>query len=276
MQKTMKSGRRYFLINIDEPYAKDIYYYLKNGQIAQDKWPEGNIPFEDWIKVTFGDKNLKTIRTVIVDLEATCWEGNSSTEQNPDDMEIIEIGAVMLDGENEIMDTFSSFVTPVKRLKSEGIRDKNSPELMKQQLSNFCKNLTGIKQSDVDNASLFISAFTRFQVWMKNTAGLPFELINFRSWGYYDKKQIMKDCDYWSIECIKDKKTNEVTHRFDPVVGPHRSIKHDFAKKQNIKPCGVKQALDVLGLGFAGDHHRALDDALNITKIYQKCFKPGE
>jgi len=61
MLKKMKSGRKYFIINIDEPYAETIYSLLKIGQIwkskisGKDEWPEGDISFDEWKKLTFGD-----------------------------------------------------------------------------------------------------------------------------------------------------------------------------------------------------------------------------
>lgn len=55
MIKKMKPGRLYFIINTDEPYAEKIYEILKKGQIAQGKWPEGDIGFEDWKKSTIAE-----------------------------------------------------------------------------------------------------------------------------------------------------------------------------------------------------------------------------
>ncbi len=57
MQKKMKPGRRYFIINIDEPYAEQIFEVLKWGQMSQNKWPEGDISFSEWIKQTFGEQH---------------------------------------------------------------------------------------------------------------------------------------------------------------------------------------------------------------------------
>jgi hypothetical protein len=54
MRKTMKPGRKYFIINIDEPYAPEIYEVLKRGQMEKGEWPEGNIDFEEWTRQTFG------------------------------------------------------------------------------------------------------------------------------------------------------------------------------------------------------------------------------
>jgi hypothetical protein len=55
MLKEMKPEREYFIINIDEPYAEEIYEVLKRGQMAKGEWPEGDISFEEWKKQTFGE-----------------------------------------------------------------------------------------------------------------------------------------------------------------------------------------------------------------------------
>jgi hypothetical protein len=54
MLKDMKPGREYFIINIDEPYAAEIFEVLKRGQMAKGEWPEGDISFEEWQELTFG------------------------------------------------------------------------------------------------------------------------------------------------------------------------------------------------------------------------------
>jgi hypothetical protein len=55
MRKNMKPGRRYFIINLDEPYAEEIYKVLKKGQMKKNEWPEGDISFEEWKKLTWPD-----------------------------------------------------------------------------------------------------------------------------------------------------------------------------------------------------------------------------
>jgi len=53
MLKEMKPENRYFVINIDEPYAEKIYEILKAGQMKKGEWPEGDISFNAWIDRTF-------------------------------------------------------------------------------------------------------------------------------------------------------------------------------------------------------------------------------
>jgi len=55
MKKELKRFREYFIINIDEPYAQEIFDVLKRGQMAKGEWPEGDISFEEWQEQTFGD-----------------------------------------------------------------------------------------------------------------------------------------------------------------------------------------------------------------------------
>lgn len=56
MLKKIKTDRKYFIINVDEPYAEAIYNILKVGQTAKGQWPEGDISFEEWKKLTFEDE----------------------------------------------------------------------------------------------------------------------------------------------------------------------------------------------------------------------------
>jgi hypothetical protein len=56
VHKCMKPGHCYFIINIDEPYAEDIYKLLKHGQMEKGEWEEGDISFEEWKELTFGIK----------------------------------------------------------------------------------------------------------------------------------------------------------------------------------------------------------------------------
>ena len=56
MLKNMKMRRDYFIINIDGPYAREIYEVLKRGQAAKGEWPEGDISFEEWKRQIFEEE----------------------------------------------------------------------------------------------------------------------------------------------------------------------------------------------------------------------------
>lgn len=47
----------------------------------------------------------------------------------------------------------------------------------------------------------------------------------------------------------------------------HVNPKKAFAIPLEIKPCGMKRALEILRIPLAASHHRAIDDARNIAKV---------
>lgn len=160
---------------------------------------------------------------MIVDLEATCWENKKETS------EVIEIGAIKIDKEGNKKE-FQAFVRPI----------------INPILSDFCKQLTGINQSDVDKAETFDKVAADFIEFVGTS--------RVYSWGYYDKNQLMKDCH-----------RNKIAWQFD-----HTSLKHEFAKLKKIKPCGIIGALKMLDMSFEGAHHRGIDDVRNIFKVYKR------
>lgn len=174
---------------------------------------------------------------VIVDLEATCCE-NNEFERNK--MEIIEIGAVLLNENFETVGLFQSFVKPIYN----------------PVLTDFCKNLTGIKQEEVDGADKFSDVIVKFYTFLERETGLDFTL---ESWGDFDKNIL-------NIEM--GRKLNERQNRkCRAITAIHVNLKAKFANDYACKPMGVKKALSRQGKTFIGDHHRALDDAINIKRI---------
>ena len=172
------------------------------------------------------------MKYIVFDLEATCWD-----QHNKKDNETIEIGAVMINENKEIESTFEQFVKPIKY----------------PVLSNFCKELTSINQNEVDNAPYFSEAKERFLNWI-NT-----EEYILCSWGFYDKKQFESDCKIHSLDVNWFKN--------------HISIKHQYTEiKQLKRGLGMKRALSNEGLELDGTHHRGIDDAKNIAKIFIKYF----
>lgn len=174
------------------------------------------------------------MRYVIVDLEATCWEGGSNIER----MEIIEIGAVTLESSHgPAGEEFSAFVKPV----------------IEPMLSEYCMQLTSIRQTDVNNADNFKMVFPRFIDWIGSQ---PFILC---SWGNYDLKQFRVDCERHNIPLPES-------------FLRHNNLKQEFADLKGIKPCGMARALNSLGIKLEGTHHRGIDDARNIAKIAVKIL----
>jgi inhibitor of KinA sporulation pathway (predicted exonuclease) len=171
---------------------------------------------------------------LIIDLEATCSNVGEVPRQ---EMEIIEIGAVMLSSRTfEIESEFQTFIHPVRH----------------SQLTDFCTDLTGITQNEVDRAPSFHEATEAMKAWM-----YQFEDALFCSWGDYDRNQFVQDCDF-----------HEIAY---PFRSGHLNLKAEFSRTLGLrKKLGVVEALRHLGLRFEGSHHRGIDDARNIARIVRK------
>lgn len=171
-------------------------------------------------------------RFLVVDLEATCSDDGSIIAE---DMEIIEIGACWATESGVVLQRFQHFVRPLQR----------------PTLTSFCMSLTGISQQDVDQASLFPVAAQALRDFVAETNCVD---AIWMSWGAYDLKQMAKDSERHSIDM--------------PLDMPHQNAKRMFAKAQRIgKEVGMAKACALAQLKMDGQHHRGLDDAVNIARL---------
>ena len=145
------------------------------------------------------------------------------------DNETIEIGAVKII-DHEIVGEFSTFIQP---------RDTV--------ITPFCTELTTITEADILHAPDFLTAAAAFEQFIGSAKIL--------SWGNYDRNQLRKDFErhkaplpYW--------------------LKRHINFKKEFAIYKDIQPCGMKKALALCNISLEGTHHRGIDDARNIAKIY--------
>jgi len=168
---------------------------------------------------------------IIIDVEATCTD---SDEFPSGEMEVIEIGAVATDLQG-VQGEFQTFVKPVRN----------------PILTEFCKELTGISQEEVDSGLAYSNAFTDLCSWM-----LSYGQQGFASWGKYDWSQFKRDCEYHHIEFA--------------ISADHINLTEEFKRQLHLpRTCGLGRALDLIGIDFEGEKHRGLDDARNIAKIYR-------
>lgn len=174
---------------------------------------------------------MQSERFLVIDFEATCCDRGTVPR---DHMEIIEIGAVMVERQRDqfkVVDEFQSFVHPIRH-----------------------PTLTSITQRDVDAAPLFVEVMTQFRSWLYRYDGFVF-----CSWGDYDLKQLRQDCDYHQVPY--------------PIGAQHVNLKRAFTKAQGLKKKpGLAEAIAGAGLTFEGVHHRGIDDARNIARLLPLLF----
>ena len=171
---------------------------------------------------------------VVVDVEATCWEGEQTPEQ---ESEIIEIGLCTVD------------VASGQRLEKRSIVVK--PE--HSTVSEFCARLTTLTQEQVEQGVSFGEAcnilqsqyHTKQRVWA--------------SYGDYDRRMFERQCQSRSME-----------YPFGPT---HINVKNLVAIAYGWKrEVGLARALQRMGLRFEGIQHRGIDDAWNIAHILSRVL----
>lgn len=166
---------------------------------------------------------------LVVDIEATCWEGAIPPGQ---ESEIIEIGICPLD------------IASGQRLQKESILVK--PEC--SCVSEFCTQLTTLTQEQVDQGIAFseASSILRKKYLSKDRI--------WASYGDYDRRQFQRQCQ-----------TRSITYPFG---NRHINIKTLLAIVYVLpREVGMAQALELLNLPLEGTHHRGGDDAWNIAGI---------
>ncbi len=168
---------------------------------------------------------------LITDVESTCWKDDPLQREKS---EVIEWGSILYDPETRrSVGEFQSFIRPVRQ----------------PQLSEFCTALTTIRQSQVDEAPLFAEVLERLRTQLIGDRS-----VTFASWGEYDREQLQLDCKRHGVRWPFGKK--------------HVNIKQEFADWKRCRPCGLGQAIAMLGMTFQGTPHRGIDDARQVARVY--------
>lgn len=175
---------------------------------------------------------------LVIDLEATCDDHGAVPKH---EMEIIEIGAVVVDGTDLLpRDEFQTFIQPVRN----------------PVLTPFCTTLTSITQPMVEGAPGFTDAIAALTEFIDGR-----DLL-FCSWGAYDNNQFKNDARYHGVSL--------------PFGGRHLNLKAEFSSRRGTrKRFGMAGALRAVGLPLEGVHHRGIDDARNIAKLLPHCIHTG-
>jgi len=171
----------------------------------------------------------RTDKIIVVDIEATCWEGDPPPGQ---ESEIIEIGVCLLD------------VKTCQRSHKQSILVR--PEL--SQVSPFCSRLTTLTQEQVGQGHTFMEACAQLRRDYQ-----PHD-FGWASYGDYDRVQFQRQCEARSIPY--------------PFSRTHLNVKNLLAIGLNLPhEVSLDRGLALLGLPLEGTHHRGDDDAWNIAAI---------
>lgn len=173
----------------------------------------------------------------VIDVEATCWEGATPEGQHS---EIIEIGLCVVD----------------IAMRERVARDRILVRPQASRVSDFCQELTGLTQDEVEGGVDFPRACQILTERHRTTTR------RWASWGDYDRKQFQRQCA-----------GSQTAYPFAP---RHINAKVAFAELHGVKPyLGMARALDRLGLPLEGRHHNGADDAWNIGALVLHLIDQG-
>ncbi|KAK7110273.1 3'-5' exoribonuclease 1-like [Littorina saxatilis] len=180
---------------------------------------------------------------IIIDFEATCQDNNDKFIH-----EIIEFPAVLVDvQQKEIVGMFREFCRPT----------------LNPVLSEFCKTLTGVNQSEVDNASEFPAVLNQFEEWMQA-----------RGLGCKHSFAVVTDGP-WDIQRFMSKQCEISKLPFPRWARRWINLRKAFCNFYDCKRLNLQHMLTNLGLQFEGRPHCGLDDSKNIARIVCHLLEDG-
>ena len=182
-------------------------------------------------------------KRVVIDLEMCKVPQIYRSKDRSLSMEIIQIGAVLMNENNDILDEYSSYVKP-----EYGVVD------------NFIKGLTGIREADVKKARP-LGIIVRELLERIGTKD-----VTFYSWSDTDYRQFRKELHVKGIE----------SDEFVPLLNQKNWIDYQQVFENRFqfgKLLSLKDALFYLELDPEGRLHYGRADAYNTARIIAKMEK---
>jgi inhibitor of KinA sporulation pathway (predicted exonuclease) len=173
---------------------------------------------------------------LVIDIEATCWEGGYPPKGESND--VIEIGLVPLE------------LSTGRRLEKRCVLVR--PE--RSTVGPFCTQLTTLTQEQVAGGILFKDACKILEEEYHSTERL------WGSFGDYDRRQIERQC-----------REQGVRYPFGP---SHLNAKTLCSIAKGLRTeVELVAAMNLFGLPMEGTHHRGADDAWNIAALVAVLLK---
>ncbi|KAF8022181.1 hypothetical protein BT93_G2357 [Corymbia citriodora subsp. variegata] len=179
---------------------------------------------------------------VVIDFEATC-----DKEKNPHPQEIIEFPSVIVSSMTGKLEAcFQTYVRPT----------------CNQHLSDFCKDLTGIQQSQVDRGVTLSEALLSHDKWLekKGIKSTNFAVVTWSNWDC--RVMLESECRYKKI-------------RKPSYFNRWINLKVPFHEVFGGLRCNLKEAIEMAGLTWHGRAHCGLDDAKNTAHLLINLLHRG-
>ncbi|URD82540.1 hypothetical protein MUK42_05205 [Musa troglodytarum] len=179
---------------------------------------------------------------VVIDFEATCDKDRKLHPQ-----EIIEFPSVLVNcATGQLEAVFQTYVRPSYH----------------KHLTDYCKQLTGIQQFQVDRGVLLSEALIMHDEWLESK-GIKHKTFAVVTWGDWDCRVMLES------ECkLKRIRKPAYFNRWINLKVPFQEM------FQGIR-CGLKDAVEHVGLTWEGRAHCGLDDARNTARLLVHLMDMG-
>ncbi|KAG8045238.1 hypothetical protein GUJ93_ZPchr0008g11712 [Zizania palustris] len=234
----------YQMLRQPQPYGFDNQFY----QINRDhSFPIENrvqyLPFKMLPQGYPPDAQLQEFQYfVVIDFEATC-----DKERNPHPQEIIEFPSVLVNSATgQLEASFQTYVRPAHH----------------QLLTDFCKELTGIQQIQVDRGVPLSEALLMHDKWLEDK-GIKHKNFAVVTWSNWDCRVMLEsECRLKNI-------------RKPPYFNRWINLKVPFHEVFGSVRCNLKEAVQLAGLTWEGRAHCGLDDARNTARLLALLMHRG-
>ncbi|XP_043690925.1 uncharacterized protein LOC122641704 [Telopea speciosissima] len=179
---------------------------------------------------------------VVIDFEATC-----DKVKNPHPQEIIEFPSVLVNSvTGQLEASFQTYVRP----------------MLHQHLSDFCKELTGIQQIQVDRGVPLSEALLMHDKWLEDK-GVKHTNFAVVTWSNWDCRVMLEsECRFKRI-------------RKPPYFNRWINLKVPFHEVFGGVRCNLMEAVQLAGLVWEGRAHCGLDDARNTARLLALLMHQG-
>ncbi|MCR5735504.1 MAG: exonuclease domain-containing protein [Lachnospiraceae bacterium] len=175
---------------------------------------------------------------LIIDLEMCRVPKGARTQIYPWANETIQIGAVLMNSDHQVVGKKSIFVSPQLGCISQNI-----------------EKLTGISRAQVNDAPNMEAALNELTAW------IPQEEVTVVAWSDNDKNQIEHELRGKNIH----------NDRMEELLDNWTDCQKTFGQKAGYdRPCKLSEALIAAGIMAEGREHDGLDDAYNTALLFAK------
>uniref|UniRef100_A0A8C5X8F7 ERI1 exoribonuclease 2 n=1 Tax=Malurus cyaneus samueli TaxID=2593467 RepID=A0A8C5X8F7_9PASS len=195
---------------------------------------------------------------IVLDFEATCWR-----EPGRRGPEIIEFPAVLLNTSTGVIESeFHMYVQPQEH----------------PILSEFCTELTGITQNQVDEGVPLNICLSQFLKWIQKIQ--KEKKIIFITDSQSNSTSEAKACAFvtwtdWDLGVCLHYECRRKQLRKPDILNSWIDLKATYRAFYNRKPKSLNGALQDLGIAFEGREHSGLDDSRNTARLAWRLICDG-